>query len=115
MLFGSGLDPLMSPVTPMTPYPATTPGGTFSASAQSGFNWTLPPGLRSRTNSVALPTAQAKPAEVEDDAELQLRIPGAVNYKNVWYAPGSTIQSGGLASQRGAAKSATKRLRKWKV
>lgn len=130
--FGSGIDPLMSPITPGPMTPSTTlgnPGAGISGGGSGGFNWTLPSGLRSRTNSVALPSTQtSKPVEMDfdqQDAELQLRIPGTVNYKNVWYAPGSTIQSGGLASAPSSHRApdntpsrrstTVKRLRKWKV
>lgn len=141
MAMGWGGEPLMSPLTPvsatlgssaaagaMTPYPPT-PGGVYghyfgsnpgAAGAEGGG------GYRSRSQSIAAgagvdPYATAAPDAGTD--KLGIRVPGPVNYKNVWYAPGSSIVGGGIGGGPGAAAAtaannhprSVKRLRKWKV
>ncbi len=138
---GWGGEPLMSPLTPVsatlgssaaagaiTPYPPT-PGGVYghyfgsnpgAAGAAGGG------GYRSRSQSIAAgtgvdPYATAAPETGTD--KLGIRVPGPVNYKNVWYAPGSSIVGGGMGGGPGAAAAtaannhprSVKRLRKWKV
>ncbi|PWZ00358.1 hypothetical protein BCV70DRAFT_199646 [Testicularia cyperi] len=145
--FGTGSDVLMSPLTPMsgvggtmTPLPPT-PGGLNGQYFGSQFSWSTPntAGLRSRSQSIALANNPSAPAGPESgfgvagddsrgiegvgagqDVGLQFRLPGPVNYKNVWYAPGSAIRGGGLASNDKSTASANhprsvKRMRKWKV
>lgn len=135
---GWGGEPLMSPITPvsaaagagmMTPYPPT-PGGVYghyfgsNPAANSG-------GYRSRSQSIAVTGADPYAAEAGANGasdKLGVRVPGPVNYKNVWYAPGSTIGSGGVGgggagAGAGAARTtgganhprSVKRMRKWKV
>ncbi|KAJ1018580.1 hypothetical protein NDA16_004862 [Ustilago loliicola] len=143
---GWGGEPLISPLTPvsanpgaggglMTPYPPT-PGGVyghyFGSNPQAASGG--PGGYRSRSQSVVAANADpyagalgggdgSSGAGVD---KLGVRVPRPVNYKNVWYAPGSTIASGGLAGGTASgqvAKSAAgsnhprsvKRMRKWKV
>ncbi|SPO31821.1 uncharacterized protein UTRI_06658 [Ustilago trichophora] len=141
MSMGWGGEPLMSPLTPVsatgggptTPYPPT-PGGVYghyfgsNGSAASGAG-----GYRSRSQSIVAGNADAYSGVLGGDSgagtdKLGVRVPGPVNYKNVWYAPGSTIASGGLAGGAGNAQSGSrtgatnsnhprsvKRMRKWKV
>ncbi|SNX88060.1 uncharacterized protein MEPE_06771 [Melanopsichium pennsylvanicum] len=142
MSMGWGGEPLMSPLTPvsataggpMTPYPPT-PVGVYghyfgsnpnASSAAGGVG-----GYRSRSQSIVATGADAYAgATVEDGGDggadkLGVRVPGPVNYKNVWYAPGSTIASGGLAGGAGSNNKTSggsgnhprsvKRMRKWKV
>ncbi|SPO41660.1 uncharacterized protein PSFLO_07142 [Pseudozyma flocculosa] len=137
------LDPLLaSPMTPaggiggpMTPYPPTPSstafGGQYFGSQAFGWNqrasfsdgaagaFAVP---RSRTASMAGlgvgPGGAGKGgADVDEQAEagLPLRMPGAVNYKNVWYAPGSAGSGGAEAGSGGGANRGAKRMRKWKV
>lgn len=133
-----GGEPLMSPLTPvtatalggpMTPYPPT-PGGVYGHhfSSNPGAAPTGSPGggYRSRSQSVVAANLDSNDGDANAGQDkLGVRVPGPVNYKNVWYAPGSTIASGGLSG--GAASTAktnaghgnhprsVKRMRKWKV
>ncbi|CCF48389.1 hypothetical protein NDA11_002809 [Ustilago hordei] len=145
MSMGWGGEPLMSPLTPMsanpgaggglmTPYPPTTGGvyghyfGSNSQAATGG-----PGGYRSRSQSIVAANADSYAGVLNGPDgnagadKLGVRVPGPVNYKNVWYAPGSTIASGGLAggatsghgAKSGSSSSnhphSVKRMRKWKV
>ncbi|SPO31936.1 uncharacterized protein UTRI_06658_B [Ustilago trichophora] len=141
MSMGWGGEPLMSPLTPvsataggpMAPYPPT-PGGVYGH--YFGSNPNAAPGAggyRSRSQSIVASNVDSYGGTLGGDSgvggdKLGVRVPGPVNYKNVWYAPGSTIASGGLAGgggnpQSGARTGATssnhprsvKRMRKWKV
>ncbi|KAN0064368.1 hypothetical protein ACQY0O_002564 [Thecaphora frezii] len=136
-LTGSGfasLDPLASPATPiagfggpMTPYPPT-PADAFSnhyfgsqlghTYSWSNANATAIP--RSRSGSIAAPGSAAAAASqggeamaVDGELTLPARLPGAVNYKNAWYSPGTSHASGKKAA--GAESRGVKRMRKWKV
>lgn len=143
MSMGWGGEPLMSPLTPasaapggpMTPYPPT-PGGVyghyFGSSANVGGGGGAS-GHRSRSQSIVAAhgdsyggsSVGAGDSNTSGSEQVGVRVPGAVNYKNVWYAPGSTIASGGLAPSGASAKSSAgagsnhprsvKRMRKWKV
>ncbi|GAC97388.1 hypothetical protein PHSY_004973 [Pseudozyma hubeiensis SY62] len=137
MSMGWGGEPLMSPLTPAsanpggfpTPYPPT-PVGAYGQYFGSGASGAGAGGYRSRSQSIvgahgeayggALTGAGDGSGATAPD-QLGVRLPGAVNYKNVWYAPGSTIASGGLAASGASAKStgnhprSVKRMRKWKV
>ena len=143
MSMGWGGEPLMSPLTPVsataggptTPYPPT-PGGVYGHYFGSNPNSATVGGYRSRSQSIvaanaADPYAGALGGDNSAGTDkLGVRVPGPVNYKNVWYAPGSTIAGGGLAggagntgsgsSTRSGATSSNhprsvKRMRKWKV
>lgn len=144
MSMGWGGEPLMSPLTPVsanpgagggmiTPYPPT-PGGVyghyFGSNPQAASGG--PGGYRSRSQSIVVANADPYAGTIgagDGSAgvdNLGVRVPGPVNYKNVWYAPGSTIASGGLAGGAASGQSAKsasnsnhprsgKRMRKWKV
>lgn len=116
----------------MTPYPPPTPSGVYghcfgsqpnASSAAAGAG-----GYRSRSQSIVAAHSDSYTGEGAPTEQLGVRVPGPINYKNVWYAPGSTIASGGLAGAGASVKSATagsagngnhprsvKRMRKWKV
>lgn len=146
MSMGWGGEPLMSPLTPvsatlggpMTPYPPT-PGGVyghyFGSSVNTGHG-SGASGYRSRSQSTVTGHGDVYGGALTGGGDsnggaaadqLGVRVPSAVNYKNVWYAPGSTIASGGLAASGASAKSSAgagaggnhprsvKRMRKWKV
>lgn len=144
MSTGWGGELLMSPLTPVsahaglgstTPYPPT-PGGVYGA--YFGSNHHAVPsggggGYRSRSQSIVAAGNDAYASAMVGDSsagadKLGVRVPGPINYKNVWYAPGSTIASGGLAGGVGSSASgarpggassnhprSVKRMRKWKV
>ncbi|TKY86864.1 hypothetical protein EX895_004152 [Sporisorium graminicola] len=134
MSMGWGGEPLMSPLTPasavgggppMAPYPPT-PGGVYGHYFGTQSNASSGAGVRSRSQSFAAALADTSAGDSGANEQLGVRVPGPINYKNVWYAPGSTIASGGLAGAgASAAKSASgassnhprsvKRMRKWKV
>lgn len=147
MAMGWGGEPLMSPLTPvsasaggaMTPYPPT-PGGVYGHYFGTNPNAATGAGMggsRSRSQSIVASNAEGYGGALSGDTgagadKLGLRVPGPVNYKNVWYSPGSTIGSGGLGGSGGggSANAATnaksgstssnhprsvKRMRKWKV
>ncbi|CDU22002.1 uncharacterized protein SPSC_00632 [Sporisorium scitamineum] len=135
MSMGWGGGPLMSPLTPvsaaaggpMTPYPPT-PNGVYGHYFGSQPNAsTAAGGNRSRSQSIVATQTDPYAGDNTATEQLGVRVPGPINYNNVWYAPGSTIASGGLAGAgASAAKSAAngvnsnhprsvKRMRKWKV
>uniref|UniRef100_V5E9G9 Transcription initiation factor TFIID subunit 8 n=1 Tax=Kalmanozyma brasiliensis (strain GHG001) TaxID=1365824 RepID=V5E9G9_KALBG len=126
MSLGWGGEPLMSPLTPVsasvggpiTPYPPT-PGGVYGHYFGSNPNAAVIPS-RSRSQSIVAANAEPYSGGEGNAEQLGVRVPGPVNYKNVWYAPGSTIASGGLAggattSKTGNHPRSVKRMRKWKV
>ncbi|KAJ9477213.1 Transcription initiation factor TFIID subunit 8 [Pseudozyma hubeiensis] len=140
MSMGWGGEPLMSPLTPAsagpggfaTPYPPTPVGayGQYFGSGVNAVSGAGASGYRSRSQSIVAAhgdvyggasTGPGDGTGATAPDQLGVRLPGAVNYKNVWYAPGSTIASGGLAASGASAKStgnhprSVKRMRKWKV
>ncbi|CBQ71563.1 conserved hypothetical protein [Sporisorium reilianum SRZ2] len=134
MSMGWGGEPLMSPLTPvsavgaggpMTPYPPTPSGvyGHYFGSQPNASTGAAAGGYRSRSQSIVAAHTDPYAGDGAANEQLGVRVPGPINYKNVWYAPGSTIASGGLAGAGASAAKAVggnhprsvKRMRKWKV